>query len=496
MKGAIATALVTSLWATSAAAGLSLLSPRDASPAVVGLQTQRKDVEDPIARDLLRKRSSLRKRQQTVTETLNNEQALYVANVTIGTPSQNFRLHLDTGSSDMWVNTPDSQVCASFRRGPCSASGVYNANSSSTSKYVSSNFNVSYVDGTGASGDYVTDNVGIGGKTLNALQFGVGYVSSSPEGILGIGYPSDEGLTNHGGKAYSNLPVAMVSDGLIKSNAYSIWLDDLEANTGSIMFGGVDTGKYHGSLQGVPVQKEDGQIREFVITLSGVDVVNGGKSTSVASGLPAAVILDTGSSITYLPDSLAQEIFNAFNVQFDQNEGAGYANCNLITQNLSVTFNFSSATITVPISELIINPANADEGNGQSFQSQDQLCLFGITSAQGNTAVLGDTFLRSAYIVFDLDNNEISLAQTNFNATTTSVQEIGTGTNSVPGATDVANPVEVTLSTTGGGRLGPATSTSAATAKTGGVPARRVPSYLPLVFVTALSVMIASLSYA
>lgn len=54
---------------------------------------------------------------------------------------------------------------------------------------------------------------------------------------------------------------------------------------------------------------------------------------------------------------------------------------------------------------------------------------------------MGDTFIRSAYLVYDLDNNEISIAQTNFNATTNNVLEIGTGTEAVPSATAVANAV-------------------------------------------------------
>ena len=54
------------------AASLNLLPQRDASPAVVGLGIQRRDVKDPIARDSLRKRNPLRKRQ-TVSETLDNE---------------------------------------------------------------------------------------------------------------------------------------------------------------------------------------------------------------------------------------------------------------------------------------------------------------------------------------------------------------------------------------------------------------------------------------
>ena len=487
MKSSIATAIVTGLLATSAV-GLNLVPQHHASPAVVGLDTQRRNVKNPIVRDALRKRNLLSKRQQTVSETLDNEEALYFANVTVGTPSQNFKLHVDTGSSDMWVNSPSSQICQ-LRKSPCSESGTYNANASSTSKYVSSDFNVTYVDGSGSSGDYVTDNVGIGGKTLNALQFGVGYLSSTPEGILGIGYQNDEGVIERGGKAYSNMPMAMVSDGFIQSNAYSLWLDDLKASTGSILFGGVDTGKYHGSLQSLPIQKENGQYAEFIITLSGLSLLNDGSSTSTSTGLPAPVILDTGSSITYLPDNLAQSVFQALNVQYDENQGAGYASCDLVNQNISLAFVFSSITITVPISELIINPANADTGNGQSYQSQDQLCLFGITSAQGSTAVLGDTFLRSAYIVFDIANNEISMAQTNFNSTTTSIQEIGTGANSIPDATGVASPVQAAVSTTGGSRIGPATSTSTARS---GAAAMQVPC---LVF-ASLGLIAGAFSYA
>jgi hypothetical protein len=54
-----------------------------------------------------------------------------------------------------------------------------NANSSTTYKYLSSDFNISYVDGSAAIGDYVADTLRIGGVELTDLQFGIGYLSSS-----------------------------------------------------------------------------------------------------------------------------------------------------------------------------------------------------------------------------------------------------------------------------------------------------------------------------
>lgn len=80
-------------------------------------------------------------------------------------------------------------------------------------------------------------------------------------------------------------------------------------------------------------------------------------------------------------------------------------------------------------------------------------CL-GISPAGSSQPVLGDTFLRSAYVVYDLGNNEISLAATNFNATSSSVREIGTGDNAVPDATVIQNAVTTAAVSTGGARNG------------------------------------------
>jgi hypothetical protein len=187
-------------------------------------------------------------------------------------------------------------VLCKSKGSPCAFAGTYSANSSSTYEYIGSYFNISYVDGSGASGDYVTDTFSIGETTLESLQFGIGYTSSSAEGILGIGYQINEVQVGRAGKAaYNNLPAQMVADGLIQSNAYSLWLNDLDASTGSILFGGVDTAQYTGSLQTLPVQKEEGYFAEFLITLTEVAIGN----TVIASNQAQAVLLDSGSSLTY-----------------------------------------------------------------------------------------------------------------------------------------------------------------------------------------------------
>jgi hypothetical protein len=270
------------------------------------------------------------------------------------------------------------------------------------------------------------------------------------EGVLGIGYTSNEVQSGQNGDtAYNNLPKAMVQKGLIKSNAYSLWLNDLDASTGSILFGGVNTEKYHGSLETLPVIKVGGVYSEFIIALTGVSVSTTSKTHKYTStALPAGVLLDSGSSLTYLPDAITQDIYDALDVTYDSSNGIGIVPCSLAEKDVNVTYTFSSPKISVAVSELVLNMGDYRYNNGE------RACIFGIAPAGSSTAVLGDTFLRSAYVVYDLANNEISLANTNFNATESNILEIGTGTDSVPSATAVANPVTSVAVAGSGARIG------------------------------------------
>lgn len=349
------------------------------------------------------------------------------------------------------MNTPSSKLCL-LRSAPCQFAGVYSANSSSTYAYVGSYFNISYVDGSGASGDYVTDTVSVGGGTLDRLQFGVGYSSTSAQGILGIGYEINEVQVGRAGKpAYRNLPSQMVAQGLIQSASYSLWLNDLDANRGSILFGGVDSGKYVGDLQTLPIQSQSGVFAEFLITLTGLRL----GTQAIANNSALAVLLDSGSSLSYLPDTMVQDIYSAVGAQFDADEGAAYVPCSLANDKRNLTFTFSSPSISVEMNELVLDLVTAG-GRRPTFQNGVTACLFGIAPAGAGTNVLGDTFLRSAYVVYDMDNNQISLARTRFNSTSSSVKEITP--QSVPGATMVTNSVTATTGLVGSNASGLGTS--------------------------------------
>ena len=112
---------------------------------------------------------------------------------------------------------------------PSTKSSTVDPDESSTFTVVGPNdFNISYVDNTGSSGDYFTDSFTIGDASLENFQMGLATDGTIGIGIMGIGYNNSEANVATGnGTIYPNLPDALVDSGTIKSAAYSLWLNDL-----------------------------------------------------------------------------------------------------------------------------------------------------------------------------------------------------------------------------------------------------------------------------
>lgn len=179
---------------------------------------------------------------------------------------------------------------------------------------------------------------------------------------------------------------------------------------------------------------------EFIIALTGMG--RNGQNNSLFQNENIPVLLDSGSSLMYLPDSVVRSLYQTFNAQYDSSQGAAFVDCSLANQQGTLDFSFSGVQISVPLNELVIVAAVS---RGQA------VCILGIGPAGNSVSVLGDTFLRSAYVVYDLENNQISLAQTNFNSTQQNIQEIRKGANGVPNASGVANAVSTAAVGTGAG---------------------------------------------
>ncbi|SMQ54356.1 unnamed protein product [Zymoseptoria tritici ST99CH_3D7] len=435
MQGFFAIAAVLAGYLLSADAIQLGIPDSDRAPKVVQQHLYRHPVADPVQRD---RRRFLHKRQNdsvnAVDVPLRNDLFLYYMNVSVGTPPQDFEVHIDTGSSDLWLNVPTSEFC-SLPVDPCTT-GTYDANASSTYEYANSLFEILYVDKTTSNGDYARDVVRLtdSNVSLPGQQFGVGYESTTQDGILGIGYPTNEVQISFGGPLYDNIPVSMVKEGYINTLAYSLWLNNIDADEGDILFGGVNTAKYQGDLVSLPVIPNRGIYREFTIEMNSLGL--SGDETAFSSS-PLEVHLDSGASLTYLPEDITDRIYSEVGATYDARYGINIVDCNVANQNGTMDFVFSNITIKVPMSEMVVPYAN--------FGAQE-LCVFGvlptITSSLGNEyIILGDTFLRSAYVVYDMTNHEISLAQTVFgvDAADDQIVEISSSGDGKPVGTGIAS---------------------------------------------------------
>ena len=114
------------------------------------------------------------------------------------------------------------------------------------------------------------------------------------------------------------------------------------------------------------------------------------------------VLLDSGTTISYFTRSIARNILYAIGAQvkFDSAGNKVYvADCKT---SGTVDFQFgNNLKISVPVSEFLFQTYYT---SGKPFPK----CEVRIRESEDN--ILGDNFLRSVYIVYDLDDKKISMA--------------------------------------------------------------------------------------
>ncbi|OTB17560.1 hypothetical protein K445DRAFT_311052 [Daldinia sp. EC12] len=400
-----------------------------------------------------------RRQDGTVTEVITNEKLKggYFASCTVGTPGQNLTLQLDTGSSDIWVPSSSSSVCQQTSNSQGCTLGSFDESDSKSFSVVGENeFSISYVDGSHSKGDYIAETFEIGGATLTNLTMGLGINTDIPYGLVGVGYVASEAIvdsTRSTSSAYDNLPLLMQKQGLIATNAYSLWLNDLDASTGSILFGGIDTEKYHGDLTRINIYKDSrsGVFSSFTVALTSVEASSSSGTDSLAAEFPIPVILDSGTTFSYLPTELAEQIWQEVGAVYYDEVSLALLPCDMENSQGHFSFGFGGSggpVINVTMDELVLPLTSGSRSiplpDGPN--AGQAACQFGIQnfSSSSTSFLLGDTFLRSAYVVYDLVNNEIAIAPTDFNATTSNVVAFPSEGAQIPSATAAPNQAEVT----------------------------------------------------
>jgi hypothetical protein len=340
---------------------------------------------------------------------------LYTVKLTIGTPPQPVEVQLDTGSHELWVNpvcstsnSPD--LCEEFGRFTAADSSTYHA--LDTPGYIP--YNIGYVNFT-----YGNDTVGLGSAKLQNQRFGNAYESNyTPVGIMGVGPPLLSLAS-----PYPLIIDSLKEQNFTNSRAFSLDLRSFDQPQGSIIFGGIDTMKYQGYLEKLPIihpeVSPDGKNRYWInmnyvaITLPDGTTTKLYEANDGGSNVP--VVLDSGTTLTNLPTTLYRAIVDIFPTAKLSTDGWYLVDCALGNSTGSMDFGFGNKLIRVAYKDFIWH--------------DDDLCVLGVREDNSRT-ILGDTFLRAAYVVYDQDNREIHLAQADNCGS--NLVPIGAGVNAVP----------------------------------------------------------------
>lgn len=306
----------------------------------------------------------------------------------IGTPAQQVYVQLDTGSFELWVNPQCSGLSLSDAAF-CDQTGKYNRAKSTTAIAMKTGKTLSYGLGS-ANISYVKDTISLpGGTPMTSVQFGVASSSTDEfSGILGIGYGMGKTTT------YPNFVDELARQNETTVKAFSVGLGSKSEQEGAIVFGGVDTSKFAGTLATLPIipaaNSPDG-VPRYWVSMNSMSLTPPNGVNKVYANTAIDVFFDTGATLTLLPRKLADAIGKDFGASSADSDGYYNVDCALNDMNGTVDFAFNGVTIKVPYSEFI----------RETTVGTTTACVLGITASDSFT-LLGDTFLRSAYGTFIL----------------------------------------------------------------------------------------------
>jgi len=183
-----------------------------------------------------------------------------------------------------------------------------------------------------------------------------------------------------------------------------------------------------GELTVLPLQED-----KNIGIIDSFSVVVAGMSLTTSSGTVALSSTDRRPgqrhANTIVPDDLWQQLATTFNVVNDTLFDIFVIACNIGSLPSSLDFQFGSAggiTISIPFSELALPLFNFNTGQQLMTESGKPAYHFGLVSdGEGYNILLGDTLLRSAYVVYDLNSAQVYIAQTKFDGKESDIVAVG-----------------------------------------------------------------------
>ena len=175
---------------------------------------------------------------------------------------------------------------------------------------------------------------------------------------------------------------------IFTANQFGFYLSSTDGdNASKLTLGGYDATAFTGSLFSVPLSSTNGY---WTVTLQ--DIGTGSKSSGACPSTGCMAIIDSGTSLIAGPSSAMNKVITAI--------GTVEEDCSNISKlpNIYLTFNGKQFPLTP--TQYVIKLSS----NGET------VCQLGLQTFEDDLWIVGDTFMRAYYTVFDRDHNTESFA--------------------------------------------------------------------------------------
>ncbi|KAJ3497995.1 hypothetical protein NLG97_g1473 [Lecanicillium saksenae] len=303
----------------------------------------------------------------------------YFIQVGIGSKGTKLYMLVDTGAGSSWVMGTDctSEACAKH--------DSFGSGQSDTLSVSDKDFSVAYGSGK-VKGKLATDTISVAGMSFK-YKFGLASTTSDEfkdfafDGILGL---------SMGSGASDNFLNTLASSGAVKSTVFGVALSRAAdgGTSGEIKFGGINPAKHTGDIKYSPVASTSG---DWAINLD--DMSYNGKKSGAGGKL---AYIDTGTTYIFGPASLTDKIHNV--IDGAKKDGQYYeVPCD---SSKPITLTFSGVDYQIAAKDWVA-PKNGDGKCFSNIYAQEVV---------KDSWLMGATFLKNVYAVFDKDGKRIGFA--------------------------------------------------------------------------------------
>ncbi|KAJ6782588.1 hypothetical protein PWT90_05704 [Aphanocladium album] len=303
----------------------------------------------------------------------------YFIQVAIGSKGTKLYMLVDTGAGSSWVMGTD---CTSDA---CATHDTFGSGQSDTLSVSDKDFSVAYGSGK-VKGKLATDTISFAGMSF---KYKFGLASTTSEEFKNFAFDGILGLSMGSG-ASDNFLNTLASSGAVKSTVFGVSLSRAAdgGKSGEIKFGGINSAKYTGDISYSPVVSNSG---DWAINLD--DMSFDGKKSGAGGKL---AYIDTGTTYIFGPATLTDKIHNV--IDGAKKQGQYYeVPCD---SSKPITVTFSGVDYQIAAKDWIA----PKDGDGKCFSN------IYAQEVVKDSWLMGATFLKNVYAVFDKDGKRIGFA--------------------------------------------------------------------------------------